>query len=254
MGTPLAPEVFCLKNMSAGYDERPILQDITGVIRQGELIALVGANGSGKSTFLKVLAHDIPWVKGQCIVQNVEPYGLAYLPQRQEFDLRFPLSVYDLVAMGAWKSVGLWRSTKTVDTAIREALCSVDMEHMNAQPIASLSGGQIQRVLFARILLQDPQVILLDEPFNGVDAHTTVLLLEQVRSWVKKGKTVLVSTHNLTQVFERFPLTILLAQRIIGWGPTHRVLSEDNLSLVRQLSQEWKDASRDCRLPHKDWL
>lgn len=155
-----------------GYDGYPTMQPITGKLIPGSLTAIVGANGCGKSTLLKGIAGIIKPIKGACTVSAGQ--NIAYLPQISDIDRSFPASVYDLASLGLWPKRGLLKKHSTADKmTVLQALNEVGLENFEDKPISILSGGQFQRVLFARIILQDANIILLDEPFNGIDAHTS---------------------------------------------------------------------------------
>jgi zinc/manganese transport system ATP-binding protein len=173
---------------------------------------------------------------------------MAYLPQQADIDRTFPITVLDLVALGLWHSLGMFGGMKKEhwDQA-QKALQSVGLEGFEQRAIGELSAGQFQRVLFARLLLQDCPVILLDEPFTSVDTRTTADLLGVIRGWHAEKRTVIAVLHNYEQVRSFFPSTLLLAREPIGWGDTGEVLTPENLQLARRMSEAWDDAAGACR-------
>lgn len=173
--------------------------------------------------------------------------AIGYLPQAAEIDRTFPLTVLDTVAMGAWRRIGIFggMSRGQLQQA-HEALIAVGLEGFGHRLIGSLSAGQFQRVLFARLLLQDASVILLDEPFNAIDARTTRDLLDLVRRWHGEGRTVIAVLHDLEQVKQHFPSTLLLARETIAWGDTRTVLTQENLRRARNMAEDWDEQADVC--------
>jgi zinc/manganese transport system ATP-binding protein len=161
---------------------------------------------------------------------------VAYLPQAAELDRSFPLPLYDLVAMGLWSRTGVFGGIGRKDRVrIDEALAAVGLTGFEARPLGSLSGGQMQRALFARLLLQDAAVILLDEPFTAIDDKTTADLLELVRRWHSEERTVVAVLHDFDAVRRVFPETLLIAREPVAWGPTETVLQPANLLRARRM-------------------
>ena len=238
-----------LNCLTLGYDRHPAVHHLDGTIRRGDLLALVGPNGAGKSTLLKGLIGDIPSLDGQ-ILRGMPARTLAYLPQADEIDRSFPLSVLDLASMGLWRRGGAWRSLLGHRGAVQRALAAVGLSGFEARPIGTLSGGQFQRALFARLILQDAQVILLDEPFTGVDARTTDDLIALIRTWHGEGRTIVAALHDLAQVRAHFPKTLLLAREPVAWGATASVLSPQNLARATRLSEAWDEDAAICAHDH----
>jgi zinc/manganese transport system ATP-binding protein len=171
----------------------------------------------------------------------------AYLPQQSEVDRSFPISVLDVVLMGHWRALGWWRGVSaTQRSQATEALAAVGLSGLEARQVGELSVGQFQRLLFARVLLQDAQLILLDEPFNAIDARTTTDLLALVQRWHGEGRTVIAVLHDLAQVREVFPQTLLLAREGVAWGPTAEVLQAEALQRARQLASVWDENAPMC--------
>ena len=190
--------------LQAGYQGRGVTPEITGWLAPGSMTALVGANGSGKSTLLKTIAGLLPPVKGQCQLQ-VTRRDTGWLPQRSELETRFPLMVYELVSIGCWPRCGWFGGiNRALRREIWQALEAVQMEeYADAQPV-TLSGGQLQRVLFARLMLQRSRLWLLDEPFNGIDSQTVTLLMSILEQQQQAGTTLLVVLHDRPLVARYF--------------------------------------------------
>ncbi|WP_298965659.1 zinc ABC transporter ATP-binding protein AztA [uncultured Methylobacterium sp.] len=233
--------------LTLGYARHPAVHHLDGTVPAGALLAVVGPNGAGKSTLLKGIMGEIAPLDGRVLHPGLKRGDIAYLPQAAEIDRAFPVAVYDLVAMGLWRRVGLWRRIRGDDGAVAAALDAVGLGGFERRPIGTLSGGQLQRVLFARLLLQDARVILLDEPFAAIDARTTDDLLALVRRWHGEGRTVVAVLHDLEQVRRHFPTTLLLAREAVAWGDTASVLTAPNLRRARNLCEAWDDAAPVCR-------
>ncbi len=231
----IPPVPIALVGLTLGYDRHPAVHHLDGTIQAGDLLALVGPNGAGKSTLLKGLAGEIPCLDGR--IERAGP--IAYMPQADEIDRGFPLSVMDLAGMGLWRSLGPWRSLSRHRDAISAALHAVGLAGLETRPIGALSGGQFRRALFARLILQDCPIVLLDEPFTGIDAGTVEDLLTLIRGWHGQGRTVVAALHDLALVRAHFPATLLLAREPVGWGPTPHVLTAENLARARRTSEAW---------------
>ncbi|MGV6393213.1 zinc ABC transporter ATP-binding protein AztA [Pseudomonas caspiana] len=236
-----------LKDLTVAYERRPAVHHITGCFETGSLTAIVGPNGAGKSTLIKAIAGTMKPAAGKVDRGNLATRTLGYLPQAAEIDRSFPLSVADTVAMGAWRSMGAFRGLgRDAARRTREALQAVGLEGFESRSIGSLSSGQFQRVLFARLLLQDSAVILLDEPFTAIDARTTRDLLELVRGWHEQGRTVIAVLHDIDQVRQHFPQTLLMAREAIAWGATADVLNAVNLRKARNMAEFWSADAGLC--------
>ncbi|MGU3361577.1 metal ABC transporter ATP-binding protein [Methylobacterium sp. M6A4_1b] len=239
------PGAIALHGLTLGYDRHPAVHHLDGTIPPGALLALVGPNGAGKSTLLKGIVGEIPCLQGRIERPGLDD-AIAYLPQAAEIDRSFPLSVLDLVAMGLWRRLGPWRSTRRHQAALLEALAAVGLAGFEKRLIGTLSGGQFQRALFARLIVQDARVLLLDEPFTGVDGRTTADLLALVRTWHGQGRTIVAALHDLAQVRSHFPQTLLLAREAVAWGVTDRVLTAPNLARAQSLSEAWDEDAAVC--------
>lgn len=217
--------VLTLDGVSVRYQGVYALERISGELPAGALCAVVGANGAGKSTLLKAILGLTPLSAGQ-VMLHLPRQRIAYLPQQSAIDRSFPITVRDCALLGAWSGVGLLaRVPEELLARVDAALAAVGLLEQARRPIAALSVGQFQRVLFARLMVQDAQLILLDEPFSAMDVDTTRLLLSLVRLWHRQGRTVLAVLHDHAQVHASFPHTMLLARELLAWGPTCEVLA-----------------------------
>ena len=232
------------RGLTLGYDRHPAVHHLDGTVASGDLLALVGPNGAGKSTLLKGIVGEIAALDGAI---ETGTRAVAYLPQAVEIDRSFPVSVLDLAAMGLWRPFGAWASLARHRRRLLDALAAVGLTGFEDRPIGTLSGGQFQRALFARLILQDAQLILLDEPFTGIDERTTADLIALIRGWHREGRTVVAALHDLHQVRAHFPSTLVLARRPIAWGPTGDVLTPPVLARALALSEAWDEAAAICR-------
>lgn len=247
-GVAAMTAVFSLHDVTLGYDRHPAVHHLTGSFATGSLTAVVGPNGSGKSTLLKGLIGLLAPLDGRLERNGLRQSDIAYLPQQAEIDRSFPISVIETVLLGHWRTIGLFRPvTRALRRQAEEALVAVGLDDFGRRPIASLSAGQFQRVLFARMLLQNCPVILLDEPFTAIDARTTADLLRVVVGWHGEGRTIIAVLHDLDQVRENFPDTLLIAREPIAWGATTEALRADHLFQARQMAEAWDDRAEFCR-------
>ncbi|MEO7242825.1 MAG: zinc ABC transporter ATP-binding protein AztA, partial [Variovorax sp.] len=228
------------------YRGHPAVHHLSGAFAAGSLTAVVGANGAGKTTLLAGIMGTLAPVEGE-VVRADPKARIAWLPQQSAIERSFPISVFDLVALGHWQRAGSFRSIRTREREqVGEALAAVGLAGFERRPIGELSAGQFQRVLFARTMLQDAPVILLDEPFNAIDARTTADLLAVIRGWHAEGRTVIAVLHDLVLVLEHFPEALLLARRCVAWGPAADALSADNLLRARQMAEAWDEHADLC--------
>ena len=214
--------MITMTNLVVGYQGKRVTPNISGTFQPGSMTALTGANGAGKSTLLKTLAGLLPAVSGH--FELPQRPNMAWLPQQSEIEKNFPISVFDLVALGCWKQCGWFGA---VDRGMRQkviaALEKVGMsDFVTAQP-ATLSGGQLQRVLFARLLVQEARLLLLDEPFTGIDSQTIELLLALLAERHRAGCTLIVVLHDMAMVGKYFPQTLRLQTDRVDWigSPAH---------------------------------
>ncbi|WP_339109764.1 metal ABC transporter ATP-binding protein [Thioclava sp. GXIMD4216] len=235
------------ENVTLSYDRRPAIHHLSGVFQPASKTAIVGPNGAGKSTLLKALMRQRLGVEGKIDFGGLRPQDFGYLPQLAEIERSFPVTVADVVAMGAWRKTGAFRSLGAdLSAKAAAAIDAVGLTGFEARQIASLSGGQMQRTLFARLILQDAPVILLDEPFTAIDEATTADLLAIIEGWHREGRMVMAVLHDIDQVRAAFPETLLVARRMIGWGPTAEVLTEANLRLARSTTTAWMANAGPC--------
>ncbi len=235
-----------LENLTVSYRRHPALHHVNGCFEEGSLTAVVGPNGAGKSTLLKSILGLIHCDSGH-ITTHATVRKIAYLPQQAEIDCSFPITVLDCVLIGYWKEKGLLRGmSKDMIAKAGEALAAVGLTGFSDRALSTLSAGQFQRVLFARILLQDADVILLDEPFNAIDARTTNDLLMIIRVWHQEGRTVIAVLHDYEQVRRMFPQSLLLARDVVAWGNTNDVLCEENLIRARAMAEAIDDYAPVC--------
>lgn len=233
-----------IRNLTLGYDRHPAVHHLDLDLAQGSLTAVVGPNGAGKSTLLKGLTGELAPLEGR-IDRGVA--RLAYLPQLSEVDRSFPVAVGAFVAMGLWHRVGVFGRIGGADAVrVAEALAAVGLTGFERRPISALSGGQVQRVMFARLLLQDADLILLDEPFTALDTKTAADLLAVVQHWYGEGRTVLAVLHDIEAVRRHFPETLLLAREKVAHGATDAVLTAENLFRARQMSEAFDDSANVC--------
>jgi zinc/manganese transport system ATP-binding protein len=247
LGMNPPPEVLRFANLTLGYDRHPAVHHLEGGVKRGALTAVVGPNGAGKSTLLKGIVGVLRPLEGRIEVIGVPRRAIAYLPQRAEIDRSFPITVADFIAMGLWHTVGAWGGLNgTTAARIDDALDQVGLSGFERRTLDTLSGGELQRALFARLMLQDAPIMLLDEPFASIDAATTEDLFALIRRWHDEGRTLLVVLHDLDLVRQGFPETLLLARSPIAWGPTAEVLTADNLLRLRRSCEAWDEAAVVC--------
>ena len=240
-------ELLRFNNLTLGYDCHPAVHHLDYTIDSGALIAVVGPNGSGKSTLLKGIVGDLIPLEGEIIFNAIKPSEIAYLPQQANIDKRFPISVFDMVAMGLWNQTGAFNKFSTDHNAqVYDALDKVGLSGFESRPINTLSGGQMQRTLFARQLLQDAPLILLDEPFKAIDVSTINDLLKLIKNWNKSGKTIVSVLHDIDQVKQHFPQTLLLSRELIAAGKTQVALTAENLEKANNLTESFNDEAAIC--------
>jgi len=239
-----------LRDATLGYDRHPAVHHLDGAIEQGDLLAICGPNGAGKSTLLKGIAGVLPLLGGAIERADPDPRALAYLPQAAEIDRSFPIDVFDMVSMGFWRKSGLFGGIgANKRKAIFEAIGAVGLDGLEDRPIGTLSGGQAQRMLFARIIVQNAPIILLDEPLTALDARTAEDLIAIVQGWRREGRTVVAVLHDLDLVRREFPRTLLLAREKVYWGDTAAALSDANLLRARNMCEAFDEQAEACARP-----
>ncbi|MGS5088225.1 zinc ABC transporter ATP-binding protein AztA [Hydrogenophaga sp. A37] len=245
--TPAAPTApaIGLHNLTLGHDRHPAVHHLSLRIAPGSLVALVGPNGAGKSTLIQALAGALRPISGS--VSGLAGQRIAWLPQHSGLDPSFPIDVRGMVAMGLWHRVGaLGRFTAEHRLLCDAALAAVGLTGFEARGLDTLSGGQLQRALFARLILQDAPVVLLDEPFAAVDQRTSTDLLALLRRWQQHGKTVIVVLHDLAQVRAHFPLTLLLARELVAFGPTVEALTDAHWARAQRMREPFDEHAPLC--------
>ena len=241
----LNPVVLQINNLTVSYEHQPAVYKLTATVVQGEWLAVVGPNGAGKSTLLNVMAGSITDYDG-CI-EGLRTESIAYMPQQTQLDRTFPITVFDLVATGLWQELGFFRSLSAGQhEKIKHALSAVGLQDFGQRLIGTLSGGQLQRSLFARVFLQDQPIILLDEPFNAIDTRTSADLTRVIKRWHCNNRTVIMVTHDLDYVRQHCPSTLLLARECVGHGTTEDVLTEENLLQARRACEAFDERASRC--------
>lgn len=245
--SPRAPAIVTFSDLTLGYDRHPAVHHISGAVERGALLAIVGPNGAGKSTLFKGIMGELKPLSGRLTLHELPKHDIAYLPQVIDIDRSFPLSVFDCVAMGLWREIGALRGVdERQEERVIRALHAVGLSDLSGRLVGSLSGGQFQRVLFARLVLQDAPLILLDEPFRAVDSKTVEDLIGLILEWHAEGRTVLAALHDIEQVREHFPETLLIARELVAWGPTASVLTPANLAEARRLVEAFDEHAAIC--------
>lgn len=254
MSSPPALEVH---DLTVSYHHKAVLWNVDFALDEGHLVGIVGPNGAGKSTLIKAIMGLLPvnsgWVKlfGKPFQANRRE--VAYVPQRESVDWDFPVNAYDVVMMGCYGKLGMFRRPgATEHQTVMESLEKVGMTAYAQRQISNLSGGQQQRVFLARALAQNARIYLLDEPFVGVDAATENAIVELLQDLRAKGRLVLVVHHDLARVREYFDQVLLLNIRLVGVGPTETVFTPElvtktyggSLSILSEIAEVAKDQGR----------
>lgn len=239
------PAAVTLRGLTVAYRGHPAVHHLSGAFGAGVSTAVVGPNGAGKSTLLGALGGTIRDFQGH--IERDPALRVAYLPQAAALDRSFPVRVHEVVAMGLWSRIGSFRGLRREDhDGVGDALAAVGLGGFGRRWLGELSAGQVQRVLFARVLVQDAGLILLDEPFNAIDARTTADLLALLQHWKREARTVIAVLHDLDQVREHFEQVLLLARERVAWGPTAEVLQAGHLFRARQMAEAWDEAAPRC--------
>ncbi|MCX8748280.1 MULTISPECIES: metal ABC transporter ATP-binding protein [Snodgrassella] len=229
-------------NVTVSYRQRPAIHHLSIDFKPNEMWAIFGPNGAGKSTLLKAIMGLVRPDSGEIYWQHLQRSDIAYLPQQSDIDRSQPMSVFELVAMGLWYETGFFAGiSKSMHQRIIAVLTQVGMLQYQARSIAQLSNGQFQRVLLARMLIQNARVLLLDEPFNAVDAATTFALLDILKAYQQQKQcTVITVLHDYEQVQAYFPYTLLIAREKIAAGKTDHVLTEQYLQQAAAAMQQYE--------------
>lgn len=207
------------------------------------MLAIVGPNGAGKSTLLKAIVGEIKPMGGNIRLMGVKDHEIAYLPQQSSLDSSFPICIHDFVAMGLWSEYGAFHGfDRKAEARIGEAIHAVGMSGLERKPIGYLSGGQLQRVRFARVMLQNAPLVLLDEPYSGIDNDTVHDLAALVRQWNAEGRTIISVLHNYEHVRKEYRQALLLAGEVIAFGKPAEILNDQYLMHARELITTRHDA------------
>ncbi|MDR4933688.1 metal ABC transporter ATP-binding protein [Companilactobacillus paralimentarius] len=223
-----------VKNLTVAYDDTPVFSDVAVNFNAGKITGIIGPNGAGKSTLVKAILNLIKPQKGTIDYdgQSIERIRkrIAYVEQRKDLDLTFPISVFDLVVTGTYGQLGLFKSPGKKEKQISyDALKKVSLEEFAKRQIGNLSGGQLQRVFIARAIVQEAEVIVLDEPFVGIDLQSETAIMEILKQWQNQGKTIIVIHHDLNKVTKYFDDLVILNHGIVDFGPTREVYNSINM-------------------------
>jgi ABC-type Mn2+/Zn2+ transport system ATPase subunit len=241
------------------YEGEPAIEDLTVQIPEGARVAVAGPNGAGKSTLFKALVGELPIHSGFASI-HCQPLGshqdcVAYMPQREEIDWHYPVTVEDVVMMGRYGKLGwLRRSSQRDRELVARSLEQVEIGELAHSAISELSGGQQQRVFLARALAQEPHILLLDEPFNGIDAPTRDAIYRVLDELQQAGVTVMVSIHDLNEAMRRFDHALLLNKKLVAFGKPRQVFSTRNIRVAfadKFLMVNGACITDDCHSPTK---
>ena len=222
------------QELTVVYDrDNLVLDKVSVTIETGKIVGILGPNGAGKSTFMKALLGLVAFegqvsLAGQ--IKNETGGNIAYVEQRSQIDPHFPITVRECVSLGLYKEVGLFRRLKKADwTRVDTVLEQVGLSQYAKKPIHALSGGQFQRMLLARCLVQDRQIIFLDEPFIGIDAVSERIIMDILRDLRNQGRTILIVHHDLSKVRRYFDSIMILNKKLLAHGPVEQVFTAENL-------------------------
>lgn len=230
-------------NIALGYHGTVLVDGVTFSLEKGQICSVIGHNGAGKSTLVRTLLGLQPPLSGQLDWHSGSPSDIAYLGQGSDLDQQFPIRVKDAVAMGTWKKLGFWQG---IDQARAEridyALVRTGLTSMADRPLYECSSGQLQRCFFARAIVQDAPLILLDEPFAAIDQTTESNLIEIIREWRNEGRALMVVLHDLSAVMGISDHCLLLGGGRAAFGPTEEIITTENLLSHQYLTEtqaEW---------------
>jgi zinc/manganese transport system ATP-binding protein len=234
-----------LENVTISYHRHPAVHHVSGRFESGSLTAIAGPNGAGKSTLLKGIAGILSPDEGHIRIEG--EHRMAYLPQVADLQRDFPMSVLSMIATGYWHKTGAFGSiTPAMKKQAAAAMAAVGLSGCEKRDLSSLSAGQFQRALFARLLLQDAPLMMLDEPFAAIDADATEQLLGIIQRWHREKRTVICVLHDFGQIQKYFPECLLLARECIVWGRSSDVLRSEHMINANFFRQEWNTNPEWC--------
>lgn len=226
--TPLALRV---RGLTVIYEGEPALEGVSFEVHKGERIAVIGPNGAGKSTLIKTIMGLLQPRSGAVSIYSDHPHGLGYVPQYEDVNWDFPVTVRDVVMMGQTRRIGWLRwPGREAWVRVTQALERVGMAHLAGRQVGELSGGQRRRVFIARALAQQADILVLDEPFSGVDAHAQNAMMDVLDGLHTDGMTIILSTHDLNLAFRRFDKVLAVRQRMLAYGEPEAVYRPEILS------------------------
>lgn len=236
-----------IKDLTVVYNAKPVIWDLDLIVPQETMLGIIGPNGSGKTTLLKSIVNIIEPVAGTISIHTNSVTNkvqtVAYVPQKSSIDWTFPINVYDVVMMARTANLPWYKKAQKADHEIAQwALEQVGMINFKDRHISKLSGGQQQRVFIARALAQQTDILILDEPFNGIDITTEQLILHLLHRLKNSGKTILVVHHDLTTVQKYFDWAFLMNIKHIALGPTNAVLTQENIEKTFQVPFNWNSS------------
>ncbi len=223
-----------VRNMTMAYDGTPVFSNLSVSFQPGKITGIIGPNGAGKSTLIKGILDLVSMKAGKITYQNqpVKKFNkkIAYVEQRKEIDLSFPIHVFDVVLTGSYARTGLFKSPSKKEKAkALGALKQVSLEGFEKRQIGSLSGGQLQRVFVARGILQEAEIVILDEPFVGIDMKSESQIMTIIKEWKAQGKTIIIVHHDLNKVYDYFDELVILNHGIVASGKTRDVYTSKNI-------------------------
>ncbi len=241
------------ENLTIGYNRHPAVHHLNATIKNGDFLALVGPNGAGKSTLLKTILGHITPIEGEIKFSGISKQEISYLPQASAVDRSFPMTAEQFVATGLWQELGPFKRYKKHHfEKIHAALHHVGLHGFEKRTLDALSGGQFQRVLFARKLMQNAKLLLLDEPFAGVDEKTIEDLMSVLTTLHNDGATIVAVVHNLNLVRRYFSKSMLLSRELIAIGESNAVLTPENLNRASSIGFGNDDLTEVCEVHHHD--
>lgn len=223
-----------VKNLTVAYDDTPVFSDVAVNFNAGKITGIIGPNGAGKSTLIKAMLNLIKRRQGEVdyngqSIKSIQK-RIAYVEQRKDLDLTFPIDVFDLVLTGTYGRLGLFRSPGKVEKQVsRDALAQVSLTEFSKRQVGNLSGGQLQRVFVARAIVQQADIIILDEPFVGIDLQSETAIMKILKQWRDENKTIIVVHHDLNKVSNYFDDLVILNHGIVDYGPVDKVYNPKNM-------------------------